>query len=49
MNPDLQVRVGASGNIDFCGLHDLPKISDPRGSLTFIEGNQHIPFGIERV
>mgnify|MGYP002867834709 CR=1 FL=1 len=27
----------------------LPKISDPRGSLTFIEGNSHIPFEIKRV
>ena len=27
----------------------LPKISDPRGNLTFIEGNQHIPFQIKRV
>jgi dTDP-4-dehydrorhamnose 3,5-epimerase-like enzyme len=28
---------------------ELPKISDPRGNLTFIEGQRHIPFGIERV
>lgn len=28
---------------------DLPKISDPRGNLTFIEGNRHIPFEIKRV
>lgn len=27
----------------------LPKISDPRGNLTFIEHNQHIPFPINRV
>ena len=30
-------------------LIDLPKISDPRGNLTFIEGNNHIPFQIARV
>ena len=36
-------------NIDKCRLIDLPKISDPRGNLTFIEGNQHIPFDISRV
>ncbi len=27
----------------------LPKISDPRGNLTFIEGQKHLPFGIKRV
>jgi hypothetical protein len=32
-----------------CRLVELPKISDPRGNLTFIEGNQHIPFSIQRV
>jgi dTDP-4-dehydrorhamnose 3,5-epimerase-like enzyme len=28
---------------------DLPKISEPRGNLTFIEGGVHIPFDIKRV
>lgn len=32
-----------------CKLIDLPKISDPRGNLTFIEGSNHIPFDIKRV
>jgi hypothetical protein len=27
----------------------LPKIGDPRGTLTFIEGKNHIPFEIKRV
>ena len=27
----------------------LPKIEDPRGNLTFIEEERHIPFRIERV
>lgn len=49
MNQYFQVRDSASGSIDFCGLCDLPKISDPRGSLTFIEGNEHVPFAIRRV
>lgn len=31
-----------------CQILNLPKIADPRGSLTFIEGG-HIPFAIERV
>ena len=29
-------------------LLDLPKIEDPHGNLTFIEGNNHIPFEIKR-
>lgn len=28
---------------------ELPRISDPRGSLTFIEGDRHVPFAIRRV
>ena len=28
---------------------DLPKIADPRGNLTFVEGSYHIPFEIKRV
>jgi WxcM-like, C-terminal len=28
---------------------DLPKIADPRGNLSFIEGERHIPFRIRRV
>lgn len=32
-----------------CKLIDLPKVSDPRGNLTFIEGTKHIPFEIKRV
>ncbi len=35
--------------LDACHLIDLPKISDPRGNLTFIEGNHHVPFDIKRV
>jgi len=32
-----------------CRIVDLPKITDPRGNLTFIEGDGHIPFDIKRV
>ena len=28
---------------------DLPVVSDPRGDLTFVEGERHIPFPIARV
>jgi hypothetical protein len=36
-------------NIDNCKIIDLPKITDPRGNLTFIERGDHIPFDINRV
>ena len=32
-----------------CRIIELPKISDPRGNLTFIEASRHIPFEIRRV
>jgi hypothetical protein len=32
-----------------CKIIDLPKIADPRGNLTFIEGRRHVPFQIQRV
>ena len=32
-----------------CRIIDLPRITDPRGNLTFVEGNGHIPFDIRRV
>lgn len=35
--------------LDDCRIIELPKISDPRGNLTFIEGDRHVPFAIERV
>ncbi|WP_216644627.1 sugar 3,4-ketoisomerase [Candidatus Thiodictyon syntrophicum] len=36
-------------SLDACKIVDLPKIQDPRGNLTFIEGGNHIPFDIQRV
>lgn len=36
-------------SVNDCKIIELPKISDPRGNLTFIEGGQHIPFDIKRV
>jgi dTDP-4-dehydrorhamnose 3,5-epimerase-like enzyme len=36
-------------SVNNCRLVDLPKISDPRGNLTFIEGGRHIPFDVKRV
>ncbi len=36
-------------SLELCKILELPKISDPRGNLTFIEGCRHIPFEIKRV
>jgi dTDP-4-dehydrorhamnose 3,5-epimerase-like enzyme len=36
-------------SIQKCNIVNLPKITDPRGNLTFIEGGNHIPFPIQRV
>lgn len=35
--------------IDGCRLIKFPVVSDPRGNLTFIESETHIPFCIQRV
>lgn len=35
--------------LEHCKIIDLPKISDPRGNLTFVESDKHIPFEIKRV
>lgn len=32
-----------------CQIIELPKINEPRGNLTFIEGGRHVPFEIKRV
>ena len=32
-----------------CSIIELPKISDARGNLTFIESDRHIPFAVKRV
>lgn len=32
-----------------CRMIDLPRITDPRGNLTFIEQTMHVPFEIRRV
>jgi WxcM-like, C-terminal len=28
---------------------ELPRVADPRGNLTFVEGGRHVPFEIKRV
>jgi dTDP-4-dehydrorhamnose 3,5-epimerase-like enzyme len=32
-----------------CEIVDFPKIEDPRGNLTFIEGGRHVDWDIKRV
>ncbi len=36
-------------SIQDCKIIELPKISDPRGNLTFFESERHFPFEIKRV
>ncbi len=36
-------------SIKDCRIIELPKIMDPRGNLTFIEGGVQVPFDIQRV
>jgi hypothetical protein len=43
--PVLDGPPGATG----CRLVTLPRVTDPRGNLTFIEGGDHVPFDIQRV
>jgi hypothetical protein len=38
-----------AGNAAGCRIVDLPRITDPRGNLTAVEGNQQVPFDIARV
>jgi dTDP-4-dehydrorhamnose 3,5-epimerase-like enzyme len=35
--------------IDQCKIIDLPRITDPRGNLTFVESGRHVPFDLQRV
>jgi hypothetical protein len=39
------VREGVTG----CRIVELPRVTDPRGNLTFIEAGQQIPFRFDRV
>ena len=35
-------------SVEECSAVEFPKIADPRGNLTFVEGGRHIPFAIRR-
>ncbi len=41
--------VAADSPLSQCRIIDLPVTQDPRGNLTFVEGNHHVPFNIQRV
>jgi dTDP-4-dehydrorhamnose 3,5-epimerase-like enzyme len=36
-------------SIDHCLILELPRISDRRGNLTFVEQQDHVPFELKRV
>jgi hypothetical protein len=36
-------------SLNDCQILDLPKITDPRGNLTFLESGRNVPFDIKRV
>ena len=35
--------------IDACTVLELPKITDARGNLTYVEQQRHVPFDIKRI
>ncbi len=36
-------------SLETCRIIDLPRINDPRGNLTFMENDRHIPFAMKRL
>lgn len=40
---------GRPMTIDDCRMIEFPRMVDPEGSLTFIEGERHVPFELKRV
>jgi hypothetical protein len=40
--------VARARSVEDCRLLEFPKIHDPRGNLTFVEGGVHVPFEIRR-
>ncbi len=43
------MNIMSSNRLEQCKIRDLPKIRDPRGNLTFLEQNNHVPFDIKRI
>jgi hypothetical protein len=42
-------RPRPAASVEACHILQLPKVADPRGNLTFIEGRVHVPFDVRRV
>ncbi|MDB6162992.1 MAG: WxcM-like protein [Xanthomonadaceae bacterium] len=36
-------------SVEACLIHELPKVADPRGNLTFVEECRHVPFSVKRI
>jgi hypothetical protein len=47
--PQAPLPLGGVASVADCRLINLPKVADPRGNLTFIEGGRHVPVEIKRV
>ncbi len=45
----MKIEQSMTFSIETCKIVELPKITDVRGNLTFIEGGDQIPFDIQRV
>jgi hypothetical protein len=45
----IRTPVAPRTTVDDCSVIELPRVNDPRGNLTFIEGSRHMPFDIARV
>jgi hypothetical protein len=48
MDRDIRLGVAPQAAPAACRLVELPKIPDPRGNLSFVEGHRHLPFSIKR-
>ena len=45
----LIIKLAYMSPLDNVKVFEFPKICDPRGNLSFVEGARHIPFSIKRV
>jgi hypothetical protein len=45
----MATTVPASTGLAACHMVAFPRVNDPRGNLSFVEGGEHIPFDIRRV
>jgi hypothetical protein len=45
----MAATASAQTGLAACHLVAFPRINDPRGNLSFVEGGEHVPFDIQRV